>query len=412
MAFELLEKYRRWILNCQQCSTCQKGPQNPFAPTGATPDRICPSYDTYRRLTYSAQGRILAARAFLEGKLEVTDDFVESLYECTLCGACGPERMGRASCCVDRKHVPIFRNFRTDLVNMGKGPTKPYKKIAVAIKDTGNRFGAKVRRDKWVPEGMSTSKKADIAFFAGCVASFKTQKIAQATVSILAHSGIEFAVLQDEWCCGNPLVDSGQRKDFESVVRHNADQIEETGAKRVMTSCACCYNVLKFRYPEIVGDLDFEVVHSSELFAGLMDEGKIKPEKSITGKMTYQDPCHLTRLGTPGAPVFEEPRKIINSIPGIEFVEMEGNGEYTQCCGRNPVELPELSLHTGINRIKDAQAVGADTIVTACSFCDWSLSRASKTLDSDIKTLDLSVLLARAMEVAPEVEENKSSFLY
>ena len=75
MRFELLEKYRRWIWNCQQCSTCQKGPQNPFAPTGATPDRICPSYDKYRRLAYSAQGRIYAARAFLEKKLELTDDF-------------------------------------------------------------------------------------------------------------------------------------------------------------------------------------------------------------------------------------------------------------------------------------------------------------------------------------------------
>ena len=97
MAFELLNQYHRLIWNCQSCSTCQRGPQNPFAPTGATPDRICPSYDKYRRLTYSAQGRLQAAKALLEEKLETSEDLMESLFECTLCGACGPERMGRAA---------------------------------------------------------------------------------------------------------------------------------------------------------------------------------------------------------------------------------------------------------------------------------------------------------------------------
>jgi len=399
MKFDLLEKYRGWIWNCQQCSTCQKGPQNPFAPTGATPDRICPSYEKYKRLTYSAQGRILAARAFLEGKLEVTDDFVESLYECTLCGACGPERMGRASCCVDRKQVPMFRDFRTDLVKMGRGPTEPYKKIAAAIEKTGNRFGAKTKRAKWVPEEMDIPGKADVVYFAGCVASFKKPEIAQATAMLLQHSGTEFTILgEDELCCGNPLVNSGQRDAFEAVARQNTDAIKKVGAKKVMTSCACCYNVLKFRYPEVIDSLDFEVVHTTEVLAELIDEGRIKPEKGVIGKLTYQDPCHLTRLGTPGAPVFEEPRKIINSIPGVEFVELEGNGEYTQCCGRNPVELPELSLHTGLNRIKDAQAVGADTIVTSCSFCDWSLDRAAKGLDSEIKPIDITQLLAETVK--------------
>ena len=148
-----------------------------------------------------------------------------------------------------------------------------------------------------------------------------------------------------------------------------------------------------------LSNLDFQVVHSTEVFAGLIQENKIRPEKGITGRLTYQDPCHLTRLGAPGAPVFEAPRKLINSIPGVEFVEMEGNGEYTQCCGRNPVELPELSLHTGINRIKDAHAVGANTIITGCSFCDWNLARAAKSLDEKMKTLDITVLLANATEV-------------
>ncbi len=400
MSFELIEKYHRWIWNCQQCSCCQKGPQNVFGPTGATPDRICPSYDKYRSLTYSAQGRILAAKAFLAGELEVTEDFVASLYECTLCGSCGPERMGRAGCCVDRKQVSIFRDLRADLVNAGMAPTEPYKKIAAKIEESGNRFGAKVKRSEWVPDGLDVPEKAEMAFFAGCVASFRKKEIAQATVKLLKHAGTGFTILGDEEvCCGNPLVDSGQLDAFESVVKKNVENLKKTGAKKVVTSCACCHHVLKFRYPEIVKDFDIQVLHSTEIFSDLVEQGRLKPEKAMSGVVTYQDPCHLTRLNTPGEHVFDAPRKLINSIPGIKFVELEGIGEYTQCCGRNPVELPELSLHTGVNRIKDAQAAQADTIVTACSFCDWNLDRAAKSVDSDINALDVIVMLADSVGV-------------
>jgi len=401
MSFESLEQYRRWIWNCQSCSTCQKGPQNVFSPAGPTPDRICPSYDKYPRLAYSAQGRILAARAFLEGKLEVTDRFVESFYECTLCGSCGPERMGRSSCSVHRQQVPMFRALRADLVKMGKAPTEPYKKVAASLEKSGNRFGtAKAKRTQWVPDGMVLPEKAEIVYFLGCVATFKSPEIAQSTAKLLRHGGVEFAVLgEEEECCGNPLSASGQQQAFEPLVKHNVAAIKAAGAKKVMTSCACCYNVLKFRYPEVVGDLDFEVVHTTEVLAGLIDEGKIKPEKSVPGTMTYQDPCHLTRVNSPEISILEEPRKVIQSIPGVAFAEMEGSGMFTQCCGRNPYELPELSLNTGINRIKDAQAVGADTIVTSCSFCDWSLGRAAKGLDAEIKVLDITRLLSQTLDL-------------
>ena len=401
MKFEMLEPYQRWIWNCQSCSTCQKGPQNVFSPAGPTPDRICPSYEKYPRLTYSAQGRILAAKAFLEGTLEVTDRFVESFYECTLCGACGPERMGRSSCSVHRQQVPIFRALRADLVKMGKAPTEPYKKVAASIEKSGNRFGtAKAKRTQWVPAGMALPQKAETLYFPGCVAAFKSPEIAQSTAKLLHHGGVEFGILgEEEWCCGNPLSASGQLDAFETVVEHNVEAISNAGAKKVLTSCACCHNVLRFRYPEVAGDLDFEVVHTTEVLAGLFDQGKLKPEKSLSGTLTYQDPCHLTRVNAPGVSLFDEPRKLIQSVPGISFVEMEGNGMFTQCCGRNPYELPDLSLHTGMNRIRDARTAGAHTIVTSCSFCEWSLGRAAKRFDTGMGVMDVTALLARAMDL-------------
>jgi heterodisulfide reductase subunit D len=282
---------------------------------------------------------------------------------------------------------------------MGKAPTEPYKKVAASIENSGNRFGtAKAKRIQWLPEGMALPEKAKTVYFPGCVASFKSPEIARSTAKLLHAGGVAFSTLgEEEWCCGNPLSASGQQDAFGPVVQHNVAAIRKAGADRVMTSCACCYNVLRFRYPEVAGDLGFDVVHTTEVLAGLVEEGRLKPEKSLSGTLTYQDPCHLTRVNAPEISLFEEPRKVIQSIPGVSFTEMEGNGMFTQCCGRNPYELPELALHTGLNRIKDARAAGADTIVTACAFCDWSLGRAVKHSETDMRVMDVTTLLAQAM---------------
>jgi len=398
MKFELLEKYREWIWNCQACSTCLKGPQNPFFPWGPTPDRICPEYQRYRHLGHSCMGKIQDMKWLMEGKLEVSDEFAENVFDCLMCGACGPERMEQSGCVVDRQQVPLFRALRTELVKMGKGPIEPFKKSASAIAKGGNRFGAKVEKSKWIPEGMEIPNKGELVYFAGCVASYRSNQIAQATAKVLKHASVDFAVLgEEEWCCGNPLIDSGQVDAFEPVVKHNIEAIKNAGAKQVVTSCGCCYNVLKFRYPEVAGDLGFEVVHITEILAKLIDEGKIKPDKSLSGKLTYQDPCHIARLGAAWNAGTEEPRKVINSIPGIEFAEMEGNMGLTQCCGRYVAELPDMSLFTGINRVKDAQTVGADTIVTACSFCNWSLDRATKDMEAETKVMDITELVAQSL---------------
>jgi heterodisulfide reductase subunit D len=284
---------------------------------------------------------------------------------------------------------------------MGKAPTEPYKKVAASLERSGNRFGtAKAKRTQWIPEGMDLSRKSEALYFPGCVATFKSPEIARSTAKLLCHGGLEFAVLgEEEQCCGNPLSASGQQQAFEPLVEHNVAAIKATGAKKVLTSCACCYNVLKFRYPEVVGDLNFEVVHTTEVLADLIDEGKLKPKKTVPGTLTYQDPCHLTRVNSPGISILEEPRKVIQSIPDVAFAEMEGTGMFTQCCGRNPYELPELSLNTGANRINDAQSAGADTIVTSCSFCDWSLGRAAKGVDAEIKVLDITGLLSQALDL-------------
>ncbi len=392
MSFELLEKHKPTIWNCQVCSVCQRGPWNPYPPKGPTSDRLCPEFEQFRTLTHSALGRIQAVKWLLEDKYQPTNDFVKVVYDCLLCGACST-----VGCVVDKEHVSIFRDLRTDLAKMGMGPTDPFLKTALQIEKEGNRFGRpKTERGKWA-DGMNIPQKAESVYFTGCVASYRSPQLAQSTAKLLSHAGVEFAVLgENEMCCGNPLVNSGQPDAFESAARSNIKAFRESGAKQIITSCGCCYNVLKFDYPRISNEFDIEVVHITEMLAKLIEEGRIKPQKSLNEKLTYQDPCHLARLG---GRVIKEPRQVLKAIPGTEVAEMEGNRKDTQCCGRFPVELPELSMLTGVNRIKDAETVNASTIVTACSFCDWNLKRAAKSTDSETSVIDISQLLCQVLGI-------------
>lgn len=393
MPFELLDKYQEVIWNDQACGVCHRGPWNPYPPKGPTSDRLCPEYEKFRTITHTAQGRIQAARALLDGRLEPSDDFVKVVYDCLLCGACST-----VGCVVDKQHVPMFRDMRADLVKMGKGPIEPFKVAARGIEAEGNRFGRpRSERAKWA-EGMGLAAKGKLVYFAGCVASYRTPELAKATGQILKSADAEFAILgqggQGEVCCGNPLLSSGQYDAFEETVRRNLAAFSEAGAETIVTSCACCYNVLKIEYPRVVGDPGFEVLHVTEMLPELIENGRVVLKTPLQEKIAYQDPCHLARLG---GRVVGEPRRILSAVPGAELVEMDGSGKDTQCCGRFPVELPELSLHAAVNRVEDARAVGASTLVTACSFCHWNLTRAARSIDARIKVMDIARLVARSI---------------
>lgn len=390
MPFELLEKYRSVIWNCQVCGVCQRGPWNPYPPRGPTSDRLCPEYERFRTLTHSALGRIQVARWIMEGIYQPDEEFTRVVYDCLLCGACST-----VGCVVDKEHVPLFRDLRTELARVGLGPPETFRKTAEMTAREGNRFGRPAgERGRWV-EGVELPEKADTVYFAGCVASYRSPELARATFRLLQAIEIPFTILgQGEKCCGNPLLSSGQMETFELVASRNVEAIRDKGARRVITSCGCCYSVLKFDYPRLSCGADFEVVHITEFLAEAMRNGRMIPEKALPGKIAYHDPCHLARMG---GRVIREPRQVLSGIPGAELVEMEGSGRDTQCCGRYPVELPELSLFTGANRLRDAETAGASTVVTACSFCDWNLSRAARSLKSDIRVVDITQLMVESL---------------
>jgi Fe-S oxidoreductase len=178
--------------------------------------------------------------------------------------------------------------------------------------------------------------------------------------------------------------------------------IKETGASTVVTTCPECYRTLKVDYAELTGKPKFEVLHASEFLADLIDSGKIKFNGKLAKKVSYQDPCRLGRhMG-----VYDAPRKVLTSIPGVELVEMERNREGAICCGVSAwMGCGRHSKQMQIERLSEAKATAADLLVTACPKCQIHLNCAMseklpvKKEDITIETCDLSVLVAQALNL-------------
>jgi len=178
-------------------------------------------------------------------------------------------------------------------------------------------------------------------------------------------------------------------------MKHNFEAIKKAGAKTVVVSCAEGYRTLKIDYPALFGELPFKVVHISEFLEQLIDKGKLKFNK-LDGKVTYHDPCFLGRHSK----VYNAPRKVIRSIPGVKLVEMERNGQWAYCCGSGAGAVadayPDFTMWTARQRITEAKKA-ANTIVTACPRCIETLKSAAKEDGSKMTVLDLTVFAAKAV---------------
>ena len=226
-----------------------------------------------------------------------------------------------------------------------------------------------------LPEGLDFGQKGDVYFFIGCAPLYDVEmedlalgstKAIASTIRILNALGVKPAISPDERCCGHDLLWTGDFEDFERLARMNVEAIHKSGAKLVITSCPECYRTLKVDYADLLGGLDFEVLHISEFLLKALEEGKLKFERELKRKVTFQDSCRLGRhMG-----IYEEPRKLLTAIPGLELVEMERNRAEAACCGMSSWLLcGEVSKRLQLERLKEARATGADQLVVGCHKC-------------------------------------------
>ncbi len=419
-----LETFKYDMDHCIKCKGCY-WVEHTYMP-GVNWSVRCPSNYWNDFDSYGAFGKMRIGLGIIDKKLQWTDKLLEIVYADPLCGACdvGCKRN------LDLEIGLTLESMRVRAVQDGAGPMPAHKKVAKNIDAKHNQFGAPPEnRKKWVTKDIKVAEKADTLYFVGCSSSYRNMDIAKATAKILNASGTPFMMLKDEWCCGNTVFSVGMIDEAKKIAERNIAAIKETGAKRVLVSCAECYRTLKVDYPKLLkintADLGFEVIHLVEFADAAIKNGSLKLTQPVDVRFTYHDSCGVSRLadpwiewkgtrgwmgcvepelkrrrGTKG--LYMQTRDILKAIPGAKFVEMPRTRENAFCCGagRGTKEaFPDLASVSAKHRIDEVKHVSAEAVVSACPWCKSNFSQAVKENGDNVKVMDIAELISAAVEL-------------
>jgi len=318
----------------------------------------------------------------------------EYIWGCTTCSTC------EVRCPRELKPYELLIDIRNWLVEEGEVPVNIRDALESVYKH-GNPWGrARSKRSEWA-EGLNLKQptqdeKISLLYFVGCAPAYdsRVQEVAKALVKIFGKMGEDFRFLgNDETCCGSEIYSMGEKGLFEWLVEENQNLFNKYAIDLMVTTSPHCFNIFKTRYPEI----KFEVQHYTQYLCNQLEKGKLKFQEKFEATVTYHDPCFLGKRNN----IFEEPRKILETIPGIKFVEMPRNKAQSLCCegggGRMWYDLPGERLAEA--RIMEAESTGAEIIVTSCPFCLINLEDAVKTTGKEekIKVMDLAEIVAQTI---------------
>jgi len=384
------------IDGCLSCGVCADNCEvySETANPGTVYLGILKNFRSIMRRRHGPIAKILRQEAPTSTELKL---FSRGVYYCTLCARC------REVCPIGIDTRSLGRAIRELLVSEGHYPAN-FNMMRDAVASNHNVLGLpNSERAMWVeylpnPDETLTKKtRAEVAYFVGCMSSFSptVQDVPAAVAQIFQHAAVDFAILgENEWCCGYPLVWAGMRREAEKLRGSNIERINELGVKTAVFSCPSCYHSWKTDY-----DIDIEILHHSEYILRLIREGKIQL-KPLSATVTYHDPCDLGR----NSGLYEAPRDVIRSIPGLSFTEMRFNREKALCCGGGgDVEIVDENFPGTIAKqlISLAKDTGAETIVTACQQCKRTMLKAlSKEAPerSPLKVVDLAELVLKSIE--------------
>jgi Fe-S oxidoreductase/nitrate reductase gamma subunit len=349
------------------------------------------------RVQFGLKGRLVGTKP--DGALA---DFSKSVYRCTLCARCAE------MCPIGLKTRDLWLSMREQLAALNVQP-EAFSRLRDTVKSAHNISGdPNENRGLWAenletrPAGLVNKRSAETVYFIGCVGAMfpAAYGIPQSFSQTLEKGGIDFTTLGGgEWCCGFPLLLAGMRDAAVELMRHNVAAVRAIGAKRLVATCPSCYHTWHTDYPEVLGEpLGFQVVHSTQLLADAIEKKRITLGP-LEQKMTYHDPCDLGR--TSG--IFDEPRHILGKVPGAAVVEMQDHRERSLCCGGGgDVEMadPGLTAAVAKRRIGQAQATGAQTIVSACQQCKRTLTSAARKEKLRVRVQDVTEVVWNSMSAA------------
>ena len=340
----------------------------------------------------SPRGIFLLVKHFQDKKESLPPELIDIIYQCTTCGLCNE------MCPVELNIPEIIRSLRIDIVNEEGKPVEGFVKATKNVMSCLNPLGRdRDERCDWVPDDIKINKDSSNLFYAGCMCSYWEMYSAELITRILNKINFDFKILDDEPCCGWIECWSGEEKIAKEIAEKNMERFKSEGIKRIITSCPGCYSTLKTDYPKLLAkELDVEVIHISELFANLIENGKLKFENELDATVTYHDPCHLGRFHG----IYDAPRKIIEALPGVRFIEMENIKEESNCCG-GPLRTAYLDYAQEIGKLRTEEIAktGAKYVTTICPQCIISLRQAASLNEHKFEVIDLIVLVAKALGI-------------
>jgi Fe-S oxidoreductase len=341
------------------------------------------------------------------------------LWSCTSCGACVQQ------CPVDIEHVDhimdmrryqvlVESNFPTELNQLFKGlenKGNPWNMSPNARMDWAKDLDFEVKQ---VGTDVEDLDEVDWLFWVGCAGAYedRAKKTTRAVAELLDMAGVSFAVLGDgETCTGDPARRSGNEFVFQQLAMQNAEVFKETKVKKVVSTCAHCFNTLKNEYSQF--GVELEVVHHTQLLNRLVREGRLTPvptNGTPARSITYHDPCYLGRHNQ----VYSPPRELLDVIPNAELTEMPRNSERSFCCGAGGARMwmeEKIGERINLNRTTEAVETGADQIATGCPFCRVMLSdgltakQADGSAREEVEVLDIAQMLLASVKraEAPQV---------
>jgi len=267
------------------------------------------------------------------------------------------------------------------------------------IYESGNPWGEpKSARQKW-SDGLNLKdalQGVEVLLYTGCASSYdpRLQHVARSIASILKSAGVNFGVLKsEEKCCGDAVYQAGEEAYLEELVTGNIGTFAKTGASMVVSISPHCFNMFRAVYPKY--GAKFRSVHYTELFAELLDSGKLALEQPFEAGVTYHDPCYLSRYHA----IQEPPRKLLESVKGVELLEMENSKDNTLCCGGGGGRVFQENQNGRLSdvRVKEASATGAGILATACPYCIQNFEDSSKTTGTNIRVFDVAELIAKSV---------------
>lgn len=366
------------VVACYQCGTC----------SGSCPTAAVMDYNPRRILHMLRLGlghRVLQSQA---------------IWLCTSCYSCTarcPREIKISDAMLGLRKLVVDRGLELppNLVTLRDTVTTRYN---ISGDDNATRLIWSDNLEKEVL-GFREKRKAEVAFYVGCVASFypMVYGIPQSMVQVMDRAGVDFATLGgEEWCCGYPLFTAGMEGLVADLMAHNVARIQEMGAKTLVTTCPSCHYTWSHLYPLLdSASLGFEVLHASQYLARLLEEGRLKVG-SFEQVVTYHDPCDLGRKSG----IFDAPRQVIEAMPGIEFREMEASREDALCCGGGgDVQIVDESVTAMVadRRLGQAQRTGARFLLSACQQCKRTLMAAARRNKVRVRVMDLAELVWQAM---------------